>query len=141
LPESITGTADGRMDPAGTWSSPATSSRITCALVPLIPKDDTPARRGRVEAGHGSASVSNFIPPVSQSTCGDGASTCNVRGSTPCRIAITILITPATPAAADVCPMFDLIDPSRNGPFTRSRPYVADNAWASIGSPRRVPVP
>ncbi len=29
------------------------SSRITCALVPLIPNDDTPARRGRSSAGHG----------------------------------------------------------------------------------------
>ena len=37
------------------------------------------------------------------------------RGNTPCRIAITILITPATPAAACVCPIFDFTDPSHNG--------------------------
>ena len=45
----------------------------------------------------------------------DGSSTCRVRGSTPCRIAITILITPATPAAAWVWPMFDLTEPSHSG--------------------------
>ncbi len=73
--------------------------------------------------------------------CGDGSSTCKVGGSTPCRIAITILITPATPAAVEVCPMFDLIDPSHSGSPSRSRPYVANRAWASIGSPSLVPVP
>ena len=36
-------------------------------------------------------------------------------GSTPSRIASTILITPATPAAAWVWPMLDLIEPSRSG--------------------------
>ena len=34
------------------------------------------------------------------STCDEGESTCSVLGSTPCRIAMTVLITPATPAAA-----------------------------------------
>ena len=38
--------------------------------------------------------------PLAQSTCGEGTSTCSVAGITPCRIACTILITPATPAAA-----------------------------------------
>ena len=36
-------------------------------------------------------------------------------GRTPSRIASTILITPATPAAAWVWPMFDLIEPSYSG--------------------------
>src|SRR5262249_8872152 len=80
--------------------------------------------------------------PADQSTCGVGSSTCNVWGSTPCRIACTILITPPTPAAAEVCPMFDFNDPNHNGrPATRPCPYVASNACASIGSPNRVPVP
>ena len=75
---------------------------ITCAFVPLIPKDDTPARRGPSPAGHGRDSVNTDTAPADQSTCGVGTSTCNVCGITPCRIACTILITPATPAAADV---------------------------------------
>ncbi|GAA0487245.1 hypothetical protein GCM10009544_55700 [Streptomyces stramineus] len=52
------------------------------------------------------------------------------------------MITPATPAAAWVCPMFDFADPSHSGrPSGRPCPYVANNAWASIGSPSVVPVP
>jgi hypothetical protein len=72
-------------------------------LVPLIPNEDTPARRrpGRL-AGHGRASVNNDTEPADQSTCGLGSSTCNVAGITSWRIACTILITPATPAAACV---------------------------------------
>jgi hypothetical protein len=84
-------------------------------LVPLIPNDDTPARRGCSPAGHSTGSVSSDTAPASQFTCGVGASTCMVAGSTPCRIAITILITPATPAAACVCPMLDFTEPSSSG--------------------------
>src|ERR1700743_2521770 len=87
-------------------------STITCALVPLIPKDDTPARRIRSVAGQGRASVSSDTEPADQSTCGLGASTCNVAGNISCCIASTILITPAHPPAAWVCPMFDLIEPN-----------------------------
>ncbi len=115
-------------------------SRIVCALVPLTPNAETPARRGAPVSGHAVASVSSSTAPADQSTCGVGSSTCSVRGNTPCRIAMTILITPATPAAACVCPKLDFNDPSRNG-RSRSCPYVASSAWASIGSPRVVPVP
>ena len=80
-----------------------------------MPNPDTAARRGLSRAGHARGSVNNDTAPADQSTCGVGTSTCNVLGITPWRIACTILITPATPAAADVWPMFDLIDPSHNG--------------------------
>src|SRR5580692_11104757 len=57
-------------------------------------------------------------------------------------MACTILMIPATPAAAWACPMFDFTDPSHSGrPSGRSCPYVASSACASIGSPSRVPVP
>ncbi|GAA5615842.1 hypothetical protein Spla01_07059 [Streptomyces platensis] len=57
-------------------------------------------------------------------------------------MARTIFMTPATPAAAWVCPRLDLIAPSHKGwSAGRSWPYVASSAWASIGSPSRVPVP
>ncbi len=75
-------------------------SRMTWALVPLTPNDDTAARAGRSSSGHDCASVSNSTAPADQSTCDVGRSTCNVLGSTPRRIASTTLITPATPAAA-----------------------------------------
>ncbi|CAM4263861.1 hypothetical protein KIPE111705_46305 [Kibdelosporangium persicum] len=96
-------------------------SMITCAFVPLMPNDDTPARRAPLPGCHGAGSVSSRMSPVDQSTWGVGWSTCNVFGSTPCRIAWTTLITPSTPAAAWVWPMFDFTDPSHNG-RSRSRP-------------------
>ncbi len=105
-----------------------------------MPKEDTPALRGRPPRGQGTSSVSSETEPLDQSTCSEGSSTCSVRGSRPCRSAIVILITPATPAANPVCPMFDLMDPSRSG-RSRSRPYAASSAWTSIGSPKVVPVP
>ncbi|MFE3812019.1 hypothetical protein, partial [Streptomyces sp. NPDC059131] len=65
------------------------------ALVPLKPKDEIAARRGLVGSwAHSTGSVASSTAPADQSICGDGSSTCNVRGTTPCRIAITILITP-----------------------------------------------
>ncbi|ONK15518.1 hypothetical protein STBA_63390 [Streptomyces sp. MP131-18] len=39
----------------------------------------------------------------------------SVLGSTPCRMACTILMTPATPDAAWLCPMFDFNEPSHSG--------------------------
>ncbi len=88
---------------------------ITCALVPLTPNDDTPARRGRLPAGQATGSVSRRTAPVDQSTCGVGWSTCRVRGSIPWRSAVTTLITPVTPAAAWAWPMFDFTEPSHSG--------------------------
>ncbi len=82
-------------------SSGACSS-TTCAFVPLTPNADTAALRARSTTGHARARVNTSTAPADQSTCDDGTSTCNVLGSTPCRNAITILITPATPAAACV---------------------------------------
>jgi hypothetical protein len=65
-----------------------------------------------------------------------------VGGNWPCCSASTIFISPANPAAAWVCPMFDFTEPSHSGRCTgRSRPYVAISACASIGSPSVVPVP
>jgi len=75
-------------------------SIITWALVPLIPKEETPPRGGPARppatAGRRSAAAP---PPRPSPRGGDGASTCKVAGSSSCRSACTILITPATPAA------------------------------------------
>ncbi|PSK62162.1 hypothetical protein B0E53_05929 [Micromonospora sp. MH33] len=80
-----------------------------------MPNDETAARRGRSTAGHAWLSVTRRTAPEDQSTFDDGASTCSVGGTTPCRIASTILITPATPAADWVCPRFDFTEPSSSG--------------------------
>ena len=99
----------------------AACSMITCALVPLTPNDDTAPRRARPVSGHARCSVSSEIDPAAQSTWDVGSSRCRVFGSTPWRMASTILITPATPAADWACPRFDLIEPSNSG-SSRSRP-------------------
>jgi hypothetical protein len=77
-------------------------STMTCALVPLMPNDEMPARRGVAPAGQGWACANSSTAPAVQSTCGLGSSTCSVAGSTSWCIAMIILITPATPAAACV---------------------------------------
>ena len=115
---------------------------ITCAFVPLMPNDDTPARRRRPPEAHGCSSVSSDTPPADQSAFGVGSSTCSVRGSVSLRSAMIIFSTPPTPAAACVCPRFDFSEPSHSGRSgSRSAPYTASSDSASIGSPSIVPVP
>ena len=84
-------------------------------MVPLIPNDDTPARRARPVSGQAVSPASSRTDPADQSICGDGSPACKVGGSTRCEIAMIILISPAAPAAAWVWPMFDLTDPSHSG--------------------------
>ena len=79
------------------------------------PNEETAARRGWPVRGHGVASDSSRTFPAVQSTWSDGCSACSVAGSTPRRIASTILMIPATPAAAWVWPMFDFTEPSQSG--------------------------
>ena len=114
-PDNTHGTNAPGSGARGTSSTGGACSRMVCALVPLTPNDDTPHRRGLPVPGHGRASVSGRTAPEDQSTCGVGSSACRVGGSVPWRIAMTILITPATPAAAWVCPMFDFTEPSHTG--------------------------
>ncbi len=92
------GAADGSGSAAG-----SACSRTTWALVPLMPKEETPARRGRPVSGQSVRSVSRRTEPEDQSTCREGWSACRVFGRTPWRMAMTILMTPATPAAAWAC--------------------------------------
>ena len=69
-------------------------SRITWAFVPLTPNDDTPARRGRPVSGQAAARSASVTAPAAQSTCGTARRRAGCAGTTPCRIAMTILITP-----------------------------------------------
>ena len=95
---------------------PGASSRITCALVPPMPKAETP-RPARAVRGGPRRGPRSAVPPGPRTSrrAGWAASACRVRGSSPCRMACTILMTPATPAAAWVWPRLDLTDPSHSG--------------------------
>lgn len=97
---------------AGSVPLSGACSSTTWALVPLIPNADTAARRGRSRSGHFSAAVTNRTGPAAQSTADDGASAPGVAGTIPCRMACTIAITPAAPAAAWVWPRLALTEPS-----------------------------
>ncbi len=81
-------------------SASGACSRMTWALVPLMPNEDTAARRGLPVSGQVTASVTSSTAPAVQSTCSLGRSACRVRGTVPCRRASTIFMTPAIPAAA-----------------------------------------
>ena len=110
------GAAVSALSCGSSGSATGGSSTMTWTLVPLTPKDETPARRDRSPpAGQGTGSASSRTAPADQSTSRDGSSTCSVLGSRPCRSAWTILMIPAAPAAAWVCPMLDLTDPSHSG--------------------------
>lgn len=114
--ESTHGISGGAAAVAGSGSgSGSGSSRITCALVPLRLNEDTAARRGRSTRGQSTGSSSSRTAPSSQFTCGLGAFECRVAGNRPCRMASTILSTPAKPAAAWVCPRLDFADPTSTG--------------------------
>ncbi|WP_052704564.1 hypothetical protein [Streptomyces sp. SID5473] len=91
------------------------SSMTTWALVPLTPKEEMPARRGLSPVVQVRAWSRRRTLPSVQSMWGEGVSAWRVRGRVAFRIAITILMTPATPAAAWVCPRLDLTDPSHSG--------------------------
>ncbi len=125
LPESSHGTT-GRPARGGALPSSSVggaSSRTVCALVPEMPKDEMPARRGRPSPPQGRGSVSSSTSPALQSTAVLGVPTCRVLGRVPWRIAMTILMTAPTPAAAWAWPMLDLMEPSHSGrPSGRSCP-------------------
>ena len=114
LAESSSGS--GGAPTAGAASMAGGSSRIRCALVPLMPKEDTPARRGRAFAlprpRFGEQLDRARVPvDVRRGLVGVQGRRQLARAA----VAITILITPATPAAACEWPMLDLIEPSLSG--------------------------
>lgn len=68
LPDSTTGTTGGTEPSAAASPASGASSRITCTLEPLIPNEETPARRECPPRSHGTASVSSRTAPADQST-------------------------------------------------------------------------
>ena len=78
----------------------------------------------------------------SRSSCGLGVRKFTSGGISRCLSASTVLIRPATPAAASRCPIFALSEPSRQKPISE---VLARNTFVSaaisIGSPSCVPVP
>ena len=113
-----------------TGSGAGPCSNTTCALVPLKPNDDTPARRGPVHRGHQCASATTFESQTHQTGCADWDSReMQVGGICPRCTASTALMKPATPAAASRWPRFDLTAPISSGASPRpSRPSTVPSA-------------
>ena len=102
------------------------------------------ARRGRRPSGHARVLGEQLDRARGPVTCGVRLVHVQGPGSTPCRSAMTILITPATPAAAWVWPMLDLSEPAtaagrRGGPGRTWRaapaPRSGRPAWCRCRAP------
>ena len=117
-------------------------SRITCALVPPIPMECTPARRTSPGTGHAVSRAGSTNGLDSTASAGFGARKFTSGGTMPCRSTRTALISPARPAALSRCPMAGLVEPSAQNPVRSVwRRNASVRAANSIGSPLNVPVP
>ncbi len=110
-------------------------------MVPPTPKELTAASRVP-RSGHGSLAAATRKGEASSSSSGLGLVKWTVGTICPCSSISTVLISPATPDTAPVCPMFPLTAPSRHAPVVsvESR-KTSVSASTSTGSPSRVAVP
>ena len=137
-------TGDLRRVAVGSGAAAAgASSSTTCALVPPMPNELTPARRGAGRRGPLAKRDRRRRTALdAKSICGFGRSKCRLGGSLPCSSARTVLISPATPAAASRWPTLVFTDPMPQDPRRISPGANARvSAAISIGSPSGVPVP
>ncbi len=88
------------------------SSSTTCALVPPMPNELTPARRGPRPAGQGRATPLTTNGLVAKWHLGLGVWKCPVGGRTAWRTACAAVIRPAMPAAESRCPTWLFTEPS-----------------------------
>ena len=141
LPDTTTSSAD-RAGASTTGATTGASSSTTCALVPLMPKELTAAKRGRFVRGQAIGSRATLTGSVSHGRFGLRSPNSGCPGIDSCCIARTALSRPAIPAAGSRCPRFAFADPRTSGLSAgRLLPYTAANACTSIGSPSGVPVP
>ena len=113
----------GRSTTAARCSRCGGSSIITCALVPLRPKEFKPAMRRLSDRSHGMGCVAIFIDAPSSSRCaGSGTRKCRVRRECArVRGRVPVLISPATPAAASRWPTLVFTEPTTRGLLGRPR--------------------
>ncbi len=134
----------GREGPEGALSG--ASSTTTWALVPPMPKELTPARRGSAPRGQSRSRSLTWKGVDAKSIFGLGVSKCRLGGICRCFRAITVLIRLAAPAAADRWPTLDFNEPRAQepggGPPSAPRARKARvRAVTSTGSPSAVAVP
>ncbi|MNJ44615.1 hypothetical protein D3C77_396710 [compost metagenome] len=113
---------------------------MTCALVPPIPKELTPARKGCAPRSHFVSSLFTINGLSEKLILGFGVSKWRLGGICLYRKARAVLIKPATPAAASRCPILVFTDPIRQNPFLLVWNALV-KASISMGSPSVVPEP
>ncbi len=102
----------------------------------------TPARRGALPASQSASRELTKNGLAAKSISGFGSSKWRLGGIFPWRSISTVLIRPATPAAASRWPMLVLTEPMAQKPRRSVRARKARvRASISIGSPSEVPVP
>ena len=122
------------------------SASTTCALLPPMPSELTPARRGRAPVlGHERSSRTGSNGPAWRLSLGLTVRRFIVGGNCSRSSASTALMNPMIPATGPRCPTFPLTEPMPQlpgaGRSTASARYAPVSAATSIGSPREVPVP
>jgi len=117
------------------------SSSTAWALVPPIPNELTPARRGAAERGQARAVALTKNGVCSNAICGFARSKCRLGGRTPWWSASAVLMSPATPAALSRWPRLDLSEPIAQDSRAGASPNARHSPWISVGSPTAVPVP
>mmetsp|Transcript_23269 Transcript_23269/g.62389 ORF Transcript_23269/g.62389 Transcript_23269/m.62389 type:complete len:201 (-) Transcript_23269:1962-2564(-) len=133
-----------RATSGGAWPTKA------CAIVPLKPKLLTPATNASVDptlldVERSDSSSVGKRTGTSFTTCailGFNVLSSAFGGACSCCSTSTVLISPAMPAAASVCPMLAFTPPITSGCCVpRLLPSTALTARISIGSPMPDPVP
>src|SRR5215831_3608107 len=108
-----------------------------------MPKELTAARRGLEGLlGQGRTQVGTKKGEEEKLHWGLGVAKCRLGGSCRWRSACTVLISPATPAAASRWPILDLTEPMAQVCKVEAwEPKTRERAAISQGSPKGVPVP
>src|SRR5690606_10682399 len=96
---------------SGSGGRSGASSKMAWALVPPIPNELTPARRGWSVRGHGRGALLTKKGLSAKLICGFGASKCKLGGICLCLSAKAVLVSPALPAALSKWPTFVLTEP------------------------------
>ena len=111
--------------------------RIRCTLAPPGPTEVTPA--SLIRSGQGSAASGTRRRASSLAIRGCGRAHPVAGGMMPAAIARVALMSPAAPAAALVCPMLALTEPSAASRGDAWR--ISASEVSSARSPEAVPVP
>ncbi len=140
--ETTQGVTTGSSPRTGRGAGAGAAVRTTWALVPPMPKEETPATRSSPGCGQSVSSRWTARPSSPRGIFGLAVSKLRLGGICPWSRASSVLSRPTMPAAPSRWPTLVLAEPTSSGaPQCRPAPTTAPRAAASMGSPTGVPVP